>query len=450
MPEAQTEPDPSEEPRPLVLIGRARDYLDARQWSEPGPLVRSQTERDRDRVLYSSAFMRLSQVTQVTASESGLMFHSRLTHSLKVAQFARRLAERLKRADQYDGAAQAAVESLDVDAAEAAALAHDLGHPPFGHLAEDELNRLASNFGGFEGNAQSFRILSRLALRSQQYLGLDLTRATLNGVLKYPWFRNAEDPKRPKKWNAYIADRAAFEWVRQDCESDGRSLEAEIMDWADDVTYAVHDMDDFYRAGLVPLDRLCQSGPELEAFQAYIVESEKDAGKGAAICAGAESAFRELLSFDVPYSGTAGERISLRATGSGLITRYIEGFGLRNDGPGVFVDLDPQLRSEVDALKKLIWFYVIQRPSLAIMQEGHRHVIRELFRIYEDAALAGGYRLFPPLYVQRLKDAQTDDERRRAVVDLISSMTEAGALEVFRRLTGMVSASVSDPTGRLR
>jgi dGTPase len=434
-------------PTPLLVPDQARlDRLLERAWPSTDPAPRTENQRDRDRVLYSSAFKRLAHVTQVTAPETGLVFHSRLTHSLKVAQFARRLAERLKRTTP-SGAAGRIIEALDVDATEAAALAHDIGHPPFGHVAEQELNGLAASFGGFEGNAQSFRILTRLALRSEQHLGLNLTRKTLADVLKYPWLRDEEDAKRSKKWNAYVADGQAFEWVRDGHRGPERSIEAELMDWGDDVTYAVHDMDDFYRAGVVPLDRLCQPGPELEAFQTYIRSHAKERADG--LCQGAEHALRQLLAFDIPYAGTAQERINLRATGSGLIGRYIEAPTIENVGETAVIAIDENLRNEVDALKQLIWFYVIERPSLGILQRGQRRVISEIYKIYEEAALRGEWRLFPSLYVERLRTASTDEAKCRAVVDLISSMTEAGALEVYRRMTGMVVASISDPTGRV-
>jgi dGTPase len=381
------------------------------------------------------------------------MFHSRLTHSLKVAQCARRLAERLKRRGGYTGAAARAVDMLDADAAEAAALAHDLGHPPFGHLAEQELNREAATFGGFEGNAQSFRILTLLALRWESHDGLDLTRVTLNGVMKYPWFRDEIDPAKSGKWNAYYSDRAEFEWVRAGCAGEERSLEAEIMDWADDITYAVHDMDDFYRAGLVPLERLCKRASEQEAFREYVnakYTEKKQPERAAGICAGADMIFSRLLDFDVPYSGSRLERVSLRAAGSGMINRYLEGFGVENtsDG-GAAVVISANLRNEVAALKELIWFYVIERPSLEILQRGQRHIISQLYLTYEKAALKDEHRLFPPLYVERLKAAPNDEAKKRAIVDLISSMTEATATEVYRRMTGVAGASISDPTGRL-
>ena len=140
--------------------------------SESRPENRTEAERDHDRVLYTSAFQRLAGITQITSPESGLTMHNRLTHTLKVAQVARRLARRV------------GLTAERQEVAAAAALAHDLGHPPFGHLAEAALNRRAQSWGGFEGNAQSFRIVTFLALRSEDYRGLNLTRRTLNAILR--------------------------------------------------------------------------------------------------------------------------------------------------------------------------------------------------------------------------------------------------------------------------
>ncbi len=159
-----------------------------------GQEFRSRFQRDRDRVLYSSALRRLAEVTQVVSPESGYVFHNRLTHTLQVAQVGRRLAERLLRL--YPKEIQLC-SGIDPDVVEAACLAHDLGHPAFGHLAEKILNKEAEDAGGFEGNAQSFRIVTELAFRSKSYGGLDLTRATLNAILKYPWPKggNEQVPK---------------------------------------------------------------------------------------------------------------------------------------------------------------------------------------------------------------------------------------------------------------
>src|SRR5665811_1500677 len=156
-----------------------------------------------------------------------------------------------------------------------ASLAHDLGHPPFGHGAERELNELIAGDGlaplrdwqdpdGYEGNAQTFRILNRLDVRFDDLAGLDLTRATLSATSKYPWLRE-NSGERHRKWGVYASEQDEFDWSRShliDHRRDHKTLEAEIMDWSDDIAYAVHDLEDFYRAGLVPLDRLISDGDE--------------------------------------------------------------------------------------------------------------------------------------------------------------------------------------------
>ncbi|MGH9904906.1 MAG: deoxyguanosinetriphosphate triphosphohydrolase family protein, partial [Pyrinomonadaceae bacterium] len=196
-------------------------------------------QRDRDRVLYSSAFRRLGEVTQVVSPLTGHVFHNRLTHSLRVAQVGQRLAEKLLR--KHPGAKT----GLDPSVVECACLAHDLGHPPFGHCAEEKLNELAESFGGFEGNAQSFRILTKLAFRSENYIrsenykGLDLTRASLAAVFKYPWLKD-QNPGYPTKWGAYESEEMEFDFaLKLARKKNERTIEAELMDWADDVTYAV-------------------------------------------------------------------------------------------------------------------------------------------------------------------------------------------------------------------
>lgn len=180
-----------------------------------------------------------------------------------------------------------------------------------------------THFGGFEGNAQSFRILTRLAMRAIDEPGLNLTRQTLNGTLKYPWPRDVEDVVRSRKWGAYESDRDYYDWVRAGSEPHVPSLEARIMDWADDVTYAVHDMDDFYRASLIPLERLSEGGDELAAFQAYLRMKETDRADTIV-----NAAARVFAAYPVrtQYEGRLEERANLRALGSFLITRYIDAF----------------------------------------------------------------------------------------------------------------------------
>lgn len=360
--------------------------LNERRQPESEPAVRSEAQRDRDRILYSSALLRLGHVTQVAAPEVGHTFHSRLTHSLKVAQVAHGLAHRFKyeaEKGKLEERSSQLVDALDEDATEAAALAHDLGHPPFGHLAEQVLQGRSSK-ASFEGNAQSFRIVTRLSLRNPEIVGLNLTRRTLNGLLKYPWLHAEDPPIRAEKWGAYDADRAYFDWARECVPTpDTRTLEAELMDWADDVTYAVHDMDDFYRAGLIPLERLTVDPLERESFERYLRDRHDD-GERYAEAAG--RLFGALLSsVRTPFAGLAEERINLRVVGSSLISRYINAPTLKDDGEQAIFEIPEPMRDEVTVLKDLTWCYIIERPSLAVIQEGHRRIIDALYEMYSKA-----------------------------------------------------------------
>jgi dGTPase len=418
---------------------------------------RTPAQRDRDRILYCSALQRLGGVTQVAGSESGHIFHTRLTHSLKVAQVARRCAEKLladRENKEIVGRAASALDALDPDAAEAAGLAHDLGHPPFGHVAEEILRD--ETHADFEGNPQSFRIVTHLAIRKVEAPGLQLTRRTLNGILKYPWLRDTEKQGKDKKWGSYTSDKPAFTWVRRDSPVDEPSLTARIMDWADDVTYAVHDLDDFYQAGLVPLHLLCTGktnehrSKEIERFvDGLRAAGREDVDERIA-------ALEEVLEFagvDEPFEGRDDQRAALRDMASNLITQYLDAFTIE-EGPKqgrAEIHIDDVARRQVDALKDLTWVYVVMRPSLAVMQAGRREVIRKLYRWYERATKeVREQRLLPPAYQARLAQADTEALRARLVIDLVSGLTEETALTLFRRMSGIDPGSVIDATARAR
>ena len=409
---------------------------------------RSASQKDRDRILYTSAFQRLAEVTQVVSPDEGHVFHNRLTHSLKVAQVARRLAEKLL----SDPAQKEIAESLggiDPDVTESASLAHDIGHPPFGHTAEDALDRLVTEAGdpdGFEGNAQSFRIVTKLAVRAKlKSQGLDLTRATLNALLKYPWLRG-QGPKE-NKWGAYKSEQAEFLWARELVPAGDlrKSAEAELMDWADDVTYAVHDAADFYAAGLVPLDRLASRGDDAERKR-FFDEVFKRLGTRLEFRRWElEEAFTKLVTwmpFDQSFVGTRDQRGQLRSTASSLIERYINAAALRcpKDSLESRFTIEPESRKEVLMLKQLTWHYVILNPSLGAQQFGQKRIIRQLFHMLHEAAHTAQHddaRIFPIAYREEVEVIGGDERRlTRIIADLIASMTEKQVYALHARLTG--------------
>jgi dGTPase len=439
--------------------------------------VRSHAQRDRDRLLYSSAFRRLAGVTQVvSADEDRHLLHNRLTHSIKVAQIARRLAERLQQ-DEKQREIACHIGGIDPDVVETAALAHDLGHPPFGHAGEKALDELAQRHSGcgFEGNAQSFRIVSRIAIRTTRYDGLNLTRATLNALLKYPWLRGTDGAMSTsqvpmyRKWSVYETEIAQFRFAREgpDAKTDRKCVEAEIMDWADDIAYSVHDVEDFYRAGLIPLDKLAAPNSDERRRFFYNVR-RRHAEKG--ILTGyqaeelEEAATKALLL--VPESGyetSTRSRADLRTFTSNFIATYVAAFSLRvpSHSGESYVRIEDQAKKEVTMLKELTWQYVIHSPALATQQVGYRKVIETLFnRLFSAAASKRGHNLamFPLAFRNDLEQCiaesrnargslSNDGLRRigRIVLDVISTMTERQALRMYGRLTGTDPGSILDP-----
>lgn len=440
--------DPGNEERPP-------DYRSPRRLQEPPPSVRTEAQRDRDRILYSSAFSRLAGITQVASSAPGASFHNRLTHSFKVAQAARRLAERLK----VEEAEVGLVETLDIDAAEAAALGHDLGHPPFGHIAEEVLADVMSDAGGFEGNAQSFRIVCRLAMHDPEHRGLNLTPVTLNGMLKYPWLPGEHPTDHQSgKFGAYWSDRDDFRAAQgaSSIRPGLRTLEAEIMDWSDDITYAVHDLEDFYRVGLVPLERLRTDGDErTRLFRSFF-------GSDGALRAKFQGLdphhLRERLDFLFlgrlvfdPFVGTSTQRAQLRQAASNLIGDFMGAITARvtpEEAQTRVVRIEPDAQADVLILKELTWFYVINRPALALIQEAQKELVRRLFDTYERAARPGGRReLLPVPEREAVADDPPDPVRHRIICDFVAGLTELRAFALHGLLTGSRQGSVLDATG---
>jgi dGTPase len=421
------------------------------------PDGRSPAKHDRDRILYSPHFLRLSSVTQVVGVREKQIFHNRLTHTLKVAQVGRRLAEKLLASTPRRQLLP--LGGLDPDTVEAACLAHDLGHPPFGHVAEEALDDILSKtpLDGYEGNAQSFRIVTKLAYRRAGQSGLDLTRATLAAILKYPWqYRRGPAASDPKKFGAYFSETGAFDFARAGAAEYEPTLEARIMDWADDITYAVHDLEDFFRAGLTPLDRLRMDGRETQAYvdatSRYVAERGRDPRRFAAAFDGIRTRFpRE------PYAGSAEERIYLHGMSSGLIGYFIGAPRIESEA----WRLDDDYWYEMTALKRLTWHFVITGPGLSTLQRGQKTLIRELHKALDDwvseawdkpdeqRRLPAGVR---NLLIEGLRDkearaiAKDESEiRLRAVTDFIAGLTEDQVVGLHQRLLGGEALSALEP-----
>lgn len=435
----------------MIDYGDVEHLRNARRHTRPDDRekgeYRTPAQRDRDRILYTSAFRRLAEVTQVASPDHSQVFHNRLTHSLQVAQVGRSLAQRLRKTFPR---AVDDIGGIDPDVVEAACLAHDIGHPPFGHTAEKVLNTLAGKrVGGFEGNAQSFRVVTHLAFKSEEYAGLDLTRATLAAILKYPWKRYANPDKRDK-WGAYESELTDFRFARK--LSPGQRFnptpEAELMNWADDVTYSVHDIEDFYRAGRIPMHLLARfkpkgtrfilDSPELEHFFDDVYRrhaGEKRFFKRDDL----EQAFAGVVwphwRIKEPYSGTQEQRQRLRYFTAQLIHRYINCVNVSREKKSV--SIGEAFEQEVAVLKELTWTYVIEAPALAAQREGQRSVITRLFGVYADASESEKkWGLFPHYHREMLKKNDSRINRMRIVVDLIAGMTEPQAIATFRQFTG--------------
>jgi dGTPase len=370
---------------------------------------------------------------------------------MKVAQIARTIAEIFSSKYAPD---VAKLGGIDPDAAEAAGLAHDLGHPPFGHIAEHELDRLVRLAGvsdGFEGNAQSLRIVCRLSVSdavtiedeaSVSVTGLNLTRSTVAGLVKYPW-AHGENTEKPNKWGYYIEEKEFFEWARHGCAPHQKTVIAEVMDWADDITYAIHDLLDFYRAGLIPLELVRQvddapSSVERAAFLKRLFERRPEWTSNRSAYEAALDRILDSLPFDLShrYSGVEAEEQTLFQFATTLISRYVNSIKpAAAKGPSV-VDIQREAREEVDVLKEFVWQYVILNPAMAQLQVGQRRAVRVVFRESLRAARKNQMYFFPGPFRKWLADAATNAQIVRLAADYVAGMTERELMQAYKRLQG--------------
>ncbi|TQN31099.1 dGTPase [Haloactinospora alba] len=386
---------------------------------------RSPFERDRARVLHSSALRRLAAKTQVVRSGSSDFPRTRLTHSLECAQIGRELGHAL-------GCAP--------DAVETACLAHDLGHPPFGHNGEAALDAAAAACGGFEGNAQSLRLLTRLegkVLDSEgKSAGLNLTRASLDATLKYPWQR---DPAAVGgKFNCYDDDVGVFSWIRDGAPDGHTCFEADVMDWADDVAYSVHDLEDGLYAGLIRLDAL-RSRTERAEVCAIAARDYVDAGS-----AELEEVFADLVAepfWPRRFDGDMRSLAEMKNLTSELIGRFCRGAShatrtVFGTGPltryNARLVVPRRLLVECALLKSLTAHYVMARSDT----RGHQARERELVTELVEAVYLGVPGTLDAVFRPGAADAADEAAVLRTVVDQVASLTDTSAELWHARLVG--------------
>jgi len=379
--------------------------------------------RDRARLLHSASLRRLSAKTQVVQPTSDDFARNRLTHSLEVAQIGREFGAAL---------------GCSADVVDTACLAHDLGHPPFGHNGETALDAVAAGIGGFEGNAQTLRLLTRLepkrAHPDGRPAGLNLTRASLDAATKYPW-RRGRAPHPTMKFGVYDDDLEVFEWFRAGAPEGRRAVEAEVMDWSDDVAYSVHDVEDAVASGWLD-PRLLWERADVEAVLAVAVEVYEP---GLTPDELAEALERLLATGAVPdaYDGSRQSLAALKDMTSRLIGRFVvtvEQATRAEHGPGSLTRHGGRLvvpreaRAECAVLKAVAAHYVMHAAERVALHVRQREVVAELVAAFE----ADPDRLDPDLR-HDWDDATDDAAALRVLVDQVASLTDVRALTLHRR-----------------
>ena len=387
---------------------------EAPKGAQLAPDSRGDFARDRARVLHSAALRRLADKTQVVGPRDGDTPRTRLTHSLEVAQISRGIGEGL---------------GLNPDLCEMAGLTHDIGHPPYGHNGEVALNEVAPC--GFEGNAQTLRILARLepkVLIDGTSFGLNLTRASLDAAVKYPLTRTNADGSVNRKYSAYDEDAEVIEWVREGHTDGAPPMEAQVMDFSDDIAYSVHDVEDGIVSGRVSL-RVLWDFVELAAL----------ADKGAAAFGGdadslveAADRLRSLpaIAAASEFDYSLGAWAGLKALTSQLVGRYVGAVTratLDGNDSGVLgrqhgrLVVPPDVEAEVRLLKTAAVLYVMDQPAHQARQERQRD---RIYRVHEYLR-AGAPGSLDTMFQAWFNAAETDLERERVIVDQIASMTES-------------------------
>lgn len=400
--------------------------LDVERWVTEPPKRAGRTPfaRDRARVVHSATLRRLAAKTQVLGPNTDDFIRNRLTHTLEVAQVGRELGQAF---------------GCDPDIVDTACLAHDLGHPPFGHNGERALDEITSQIGGFEGNAQTLRLLTRLEAKTPG-AGLNLTRATLDAATKYPWRRGDGPPGSGEKFGVYDDDLDVFGWLRapSPAAEGRRCLEAQVMDFADDVAYSVHDVEDAVVSDRVDLHALADPSARRDVWKVvrdwYVADASDDE---------LDEAYARLREFgywpDAPYDGRRRALAALKDMTSQLIGRFCIATQAATHavyGEGVLTRYRADLvvpreeQVEIAVLKGIAAHYVMRSDERMALLTKQRDVVHELVSALRLAAPRG----LDPAFQEDFEQANDDAARLRVVVDQVASLTDSSAIALHAKL----------------
>lgn len=395
---------------------QARDL--ERFMSEPAKRPgRTEFMRDRARLIHSAALRRLAAKTQVAVPWENDFQRTRLSHSLECAQIGREFGASL---------------GADPDLIDTACLAHDLGHPPFGHNGEAALAEVSKSIGGFEGNAQTFRILTRLEAKSydgDRSVGLNLTRASLDACTKYPW--RASD--NPKKFGVYEDDLEIFNWMREGAPANQRTFEAQIMDWSDDVSYSVHDFEDAIVASQLSVPDIERDLSEISILlEKNYFDADEEEVEAALI------RLQSLSCWPKDFNGLHKDLAKLKDSTSQLIGRFVyesEKATREKYGEGELKRFDADLviprqqQVEVALLKAISAFYLIQAPEAQARYAKQRQVIFELVEMIQEA----GPSVLDTIFLDAWHGSE--EGRLRVIVDQVASLTDPAAYALHAKLS---------------
>lgn len=380
---------------------------------------RDEFELDRSRIIHSVAFRRLQGKTQVFGLGGSDFFRTRLTHSLEAAQIGKGIAMNC---------------GANTDLIEAACLVHDIGHPPFGHAGEGELQEMMKDFGGFEGNAQNLRLIHYLELKHPNG-GLNLTRATIDAILKYKIGYTEAAKKKEKKF-VYDDDLGLVKWASEGSPSaETVSFECEIISWADDIAYSTHDLEDGIKSGLITTGSINQVEKKVRKEILKKYEWSDDVWSDVTSI---------ITSFEKPSSEKE-RKLNRKQIISRTIHEFIHGTkSVKRDGDFKQryqnqLCIDEKIRLKCKMLKSLVFEAVIINERLATLSRKAELVVKNLFTEFSKD---NSENMLPPDFQEVIENTDSDKKRKRIICDYIAGMTDQHALKIYGRLFSHEVSSV--------